>query len=41
MRNWIDINGVEVIALDGILGLGRHASSIFLDINNTQAGLEK
>ena len=40
MRNWIDSNGVAVIALDGILDLGRCAATILQDINNTQAGLE-
>lgn len=40
MRNWIDSNGVAVIALDGILDLGRCAATILQDINKTQAGLE-
>lgn len=40
MRNWIDSNDVAVIALDGILGLGRCAATILQNINNTQAGLE-
>ena len=40
MQNWIDSNDVEVIALDGILGLARCAAAILQNINNTQAVLE-